>query len=218
LSNWDAAWVFLKHRTASGQWQHGLLAPTGHTAPAGTTVTVANDGGRYPGAFIHRSGDGQGSLVNNGVRLKWDYASSGLRGTNLVDLSVHGIEMVYVPTGAFYLGSEGVVSPFYEYPEVTKPFLVTSEAAIAVGPTNGHLHYDTTTWTHGDRGGPLPGAFPKGHAALYWPASNNGTGVRGGSQGSTGTLGAISDRSNSANSGAVNRNGDGGGRGVRTAP
>ena len=53
--NWDAAWVFVKFRTAGGAWQHATLNTTGgHTAPTGSIIAPSSDG---IGAFIYRDAD-----------------------------------------------------------------------------------------------------------------------------------------------------------------
>jgi hypothetical protein len=36
--NWDAAWIFVKYRVNSGQWQHAWLNDAGHNNPPGSTM------------------------------------------------------------------------------------------------------------------------------------------------------------------------------------
>ena len=167
VTNHDAVWVFAKYR-AGGEWRPVLLADTGHLAAAGTILTPASNGsGAQVGAFVLRDGDGHGALTATGVRLRWDYVRGGLTGTNGVDISVHGIEMVYIPEGPFYLGSGGPdTDTFYEYPEPALPYQVASEDAIEVGATTGSLYYAAVK-SGGDRGGPIPADFPKGYQAFY---------------------------------------------------
>ncbi len=168
MENWDAAWVFVKYRFGGGLWTHALLAMDGHTPAAGTVIDVAsNDGTNAVGVFIYRDAEGSGTLTAGNIRLRWDYTANGLAGTNAVDISIHGIEMVYIPEGAFKLGSGGNESrAFYRYPDPATPYTVSSEAEISVGQEDGVLYYSPHT-DAGDGNGPIPAAFPKGYQAFY---------------------------------------------------
>jgi formylglycine-generating enzyme required for sulfatase activity len=172
MTNWDAAWVFVKFRAAGGHWQHAILNASGHVATGGTQIeTGANPAGQPVGAFVHRAADGNGTLNCPQMSLKWNYAATGLGGTNAVDVSVHAIEMVYIPQGAFYVGSGGSeVGAFYAGTNPVQPYQITSEAAITVG-TNGLNHANASSGYYGyfvgDWLGPIPAAFPKGYNAFY---------------------------------------------------
>jgi len=163
VTNWDAAWVFVKFRASGGRWQHAILNASGHVATGGTQIDLGtNMLGQPVGAFVHRSADGNGSLNCAAMSLKWNYAATGLGGTNAVDVSVQAIEMVYIPQGAFYAGSGGTETyAFYAGTNPAQPYQITSEAAITVG-TNG-LNYSSS----GDMQGPIPAAYPKGYNAFY---------------------------------------------------
>jgi len=163
VTNWDAAWVFVKFRSSGGRWQHAILNASGHVATGGTQIEPGtNMLGQPEGAFVHRSADGNGTLNCTAMSLKWNYAATGLGGTNAVDISVHAIEMVYIPQGAFYVGSGGTESyAFYAGTNPAQPYQITSEAAITVG-TNG-LNYSG----QGDQQGPIPAAYPKGYNGFY---------------------------------------------------
>ncbi len=166
-SNWDAAWVFVKYRAGSGDWHHATLHSSGHNGGSGTsaTVTPAADG---TGAFIYRSGDGSGAFAITGAQLRWDYSVDGVADDATLDIRVFAIEMVYVPQGAFALGSGGTeTGAFYTYPTTTIPYLVSSEGEITVGTGAGNLYYPTSDGYPGDQTGPVPAAFPKGYNAFY---------------------------------------------------
>ena len=177
MTNWDAAWVFVKFRCAGGQWQHAILNASGHVATGGTQIEPgANPAGQPVGAFVHRAADSNGTLNCPQMSLKWNYAATGLGGTNAVDVSVHAIEMVYIPQGAFYVGSGGTeYNAFYAGTNSTQPYQIASEAAIPVG-TNGLNHVNNNdifnyNWicygSAGDWIGPIPAGFPKGYNAFY---------------------------------------------------
>ena len=163
VTNWDAAWVFVKFRSSGGRWQHAILNASGHVVTGGTQIEPGtNMLGQPEGAFVHRSADGNGTLNCTAMSLKWNYAATGLGGTNAVDISVHAIEMVYIPQGAFYVGSGGTESyAFYAGTNPAQPYQITSEAAIT-GGTNG-LNYSG----QGDQQGPIPAAYPKGYNGFY---------------------------------------------------
>jgi hypothetical protein len=162
VTNWDAAWVFVKFRSSGGRWQHAILNVSGHVATGGTQIELGmNPTGQPVGAFVHRTADGNGTLNCAAMSLKWNYAATGLGGTNAVDVSVQAIEMVYIPQGAFYIGSGGTENyPFYAGTNTAQPYQITSEAAITVG-AHGALNSSALI------GGDIPAAFPKGYRAFY---------------------------------------------------
>lgn len=163
ITNWDAAWVFLKFKTPGSTWRHGLLAADGHAAPSGAQIDVgSNDSSTHVGVFIRRSSSGSGSFIAQEIRIRWDYASSGLGGTNDVDLSLHAIEMVYIPSGSFALGSGGGESgSFYASPSASSPFWITSENAITMGSAAGALRTSSTA------SGSVSAEYPKGFRPVY---------------------------------------------------
>jgi formylglycine-generating enzyme required for sulfatase activity len=176
-ANWDAAWVFVKYRVNNGNWKHAALnyingTNDGHNIPSGYTIRGDNKeairAGTCNGVYIYRSVDGNGKVRLADVQLRWNYASDGVADTDLVDVKVFAIEMVYVPQGAFELGSPAPLDTlekgkFYTYPNMSDPYTVSSESGIVVGTANGNLYYDSS----GDQAGPIPAKFPKGFAAFY---------------------------------------------------
>lgn len=168
-NNWDAAWVFVKYKVSGGEWNHAKLNATGHVAPTGSTITPASDG---TGAFIYRSENGTGTFSKTGVQLRWNYGLNSVADEATMDIQVFAIEMVYVPQGAFSLGSGGSDSAeFYQSPSKANVFPVISESAINVGSTAGYLFYSlrgsATTGSGGDTTGPIPASYPKGYNAFY---------------------------------------------------
>ena len=171
-SNWDAAWIFVKYRQSGGEWQHasinhvtGDASSDGHAQPEGAIIKTPEDG---TGIFIYRNSAGSGNVSFQGARLRWNYGIDGVNDEAIVDLKVFGIEMVYVPEGAFELGSPGGTEngKFYKYPGTNTVFEVTSENAIPVGASSGSLYYDVIG-NSGDQDGPVPAAYPKGFSGFY---------------------------------------------------
>lgn len=164
ITNWDAVWVFAKYRQNGGLWKHVRLNATGHTPAGGTAIEVADDGGgQRLGAFVHRAAAGSGTVTCPNMRLHWDLAAQGIASPADLDISVFGVEMVYIPEGAFYLGSGGDEPyHFYAPPDTTAPYLVDSEAPITIGTEAGNLHA-----TGAITAGTIPAEFPKGFRAFY---------------------------------------------------
>ncbi|MFH1244968.1 MAG: SUMF1/EgtB/PvdO family nonheme iron enzyme [Candidatus Omnitrophota bacterium] len=172
-ADYDAAWVFIKYSTDAGTtWQHATLKtggtnPTGFSVGTGTGLDIVVPAVDKKGAFLRRSSDAAGSVSTSSIQFVWDYVTDGLSASNTARVKVFAIEMVYIPTGAFYAGSGGTeTSAFYAYPTTTNAYQISSEAAITVGTGTGNLYYPSTTYG-GDQAGPIPAAFPKGYAAFY---------------------------------------------------
>ncbi len=171
-TNYDAAWVFIKYSTNAGaSWNHAKLKtsgtnPAGFSQGSGTALDIVVPADKT-GAFLQRSANGSGSVSTSSIQFVWDYGANGVISTSTVRVEVFAIEMVYIPTNAFYVGSGGTeTSPFYTYPTTTNAYLISSENAINVGATSGYLYYASGANT-GDAAGPIPAAFPKGYAAFY---------------------------------------------------
>jgi len=171
-ANWDAVWVFAKFRknTATGwsNWAHCTLLNTGNVVPAGSTMTFAQTGSAYKGAFIYRNAAGTGTVSFANAEIRWDYGTDGVGDSDTVDVKLFFIEMVYIPQGSFYVGdtNNSLTNTFYEG-GTTHQLQITSEGAITVANTAGNLYYDADNSYSGDRSGPIPAAFPKGYAAFY---------------------------------------------------
>jgi len=160
--NWDAAWIFVKFRTAGGLWQHALLGNTGHVAPTGSQIVpgLLTPGQVFNavtnpviGTFIHRSTDGTGTFSVTGAQLRWNYAQQGLGFNDITEVRVLGIEMVYVDQGAFAVGTGGTESAAF-----TLTTINTANATTTPGGT-------------GALGGQA-GGFPTGQTApnsASWP-------------------------------------------------
>jgi formylglycine-generating enzyme required for sulfatase activity len=116
-SNWDAAWIFVKYRAPGGLWQHAFLSQTGHDAGTGTAAIMMQglkddkqvyDAATNPGVgmMVFRSQDGSGTFASTGMKLRWNYGASGNGLTNLtgVEVQVYAIEMIFVPSGPFFVG------------------------------------------------------------------------------------------------------------------
>lgn len=185
--NWDAAWVFVKYRTAgSSTWNHVKLAPSGHNSSGtGTSYSVqvglvdesiAHNASTNPavGAFIYRSANGTGSFSAADIRLKWFYRDNGVGDNDIVDVDVYAVEMVWVPDGNFWLGDNGsygngpatLDQPFFKELSPRTGFEVTSEAAIQCQGWGGAVSASNLCAMNLSSFS-LPAAFPKGYTGFY---------------------------------------------------
>jgi hypothetical protein len=159
--NWDAVWLFIKFRRNGGSWQHAKLLNVGHSAPGGMVVSLGlvNSGSAFDvntnpavGVFLYRGGDGTSNLSLTDVSLVWNWGSNGVFSGDSIDVAVFGIEMVYVPQGAFYAGDNNATATggFRQGVTDNDPWYISSEGALPVtspagnGPGAGQtasLHY-----------------------------------------------------------------------------
>ena len=186
VTNWDAAWIFLKYRTDGVNWMHASLNITNSkhsaTGPIGSTINVGlstNAGGTNFGAgvFFYRSAEGSGSWTNK-VKLRWNYKQDGLTSTTRVEVCVHAVEMVYVPQCNFYVGDgrTTIITGTFENGAFTNALQITSENQLTLGGgTDGSLGNNNTNGMQAGMGDDfndtvttnLPPEFPKGYNAFY---------------------------------------------------
>lgn len=178
--NHDAVWLIFKTQTSGSPltlYAHCNMKNAG-TDPSGTSpgsdtnleVYVPSD---KVGAFLRpKNYRAPGTVTSTSVKLKVDYTSCGLADTSLlVNPMVYGVEMVYIPEGAFYAGDASSWASF-SYTDVFAPWYISSEAAIDTS-NDGLSHnfaYDSGGNTYED---PtlaiftIPAEFPKGYQSFY---------------------------------------------------
>jgi hypothetical protein len=175
----DAVWVFFKVRPeGAADWQPVRLVadkvrnPTGYGQESGTPLEflVPADEGGPVGMFVRRAEYGAGFVCATNVTAVWDFtANPGITKDVKVEIKACAVEMVYIPEGAFYLGT-GELLPFrfYQYTDGTqhsKPYRVTSEGAIPTGQQEGKLW--ARRGAQPEDKGELQAAYPKGYGAFY---------------------------------------------------
>ncbi|HVF96095.1 MAG TPA: SUMF1/EgtB/PvdO family nonheme iron enzyme [Flavisolibacter sp.] len=159
-SNYDGAWIFVKFRkNGTTDWRHCTINSTGNTAGAGSAFSVPADG---KGAFIFRSGDGLGNVNFTTNKLQWNYGADGLLDNDSVEIRVFALEMVYIPQGAFYLGSGGTEANPFENGTTNTPYLVTGNGVITVGTAAGNLNMNGN-----GAAGTILAPYPKGFNAFW---------------------------------------------------
>ena len=192
VESWSAAWVFAKYRPsgrdAAQGYSHATLSADAadHVVPDGAggvamTRTTGLTDGKGMGVFIYRAGPGHGSLDLKNVKLRWLHGADGVAEATKADLEVFAIEMVYVPRGAFKVGSGGTEAGSFTDGSRKKgaavPFLVDARwhgpaaegtDARRIGKAPGRL------WGTSEQGlagigpeGALADDFPTGYQAFY---------------------------------------------------
>jgi len=178
--NRDGAWLVVKVRAPGRGWRHALLGPEGHSVESGDAgvegdLFASED---RVGLFVAPSGPHRGSV-------EWTVRASLAPETARVldqiglgaEVAVFGVEMVQIPSGAFHVGEVSEAGrahgAFFLSDANGDPagrYEVESESAIEVGAGQGRLNYSNEGPFHiymGDREGPVPDEFPKGHRAFW---------------------------------------------------
>ena len=168
-TNWDAAWVFMKYKKTTETnvpWGHATLHGSGHSIPGNFNGDLAATDGANKGMFVYPSVIFNGTATIEDMRFRWDYGEDGLLPEDEVDIRVFGIEMVYVPQGAFYVGSGGSESNhFYAGGGAEdEPFQV-SDAAFMIENSSGNLWATGGIGASGD--GTLASGYPTGYEDFY---------------------------------------------------
>lgn len=172
--NHDAVWLFLKLRPGpNAGWGHARLHAIAATARPDLACHVAADqvGGFCAPAATHRGAVSAELLVD----VDSTQLPPPLRASPTLEARMFAIEMVYIPSGPFFVGDRDTTSVQYAayYRSDANGnhaglYRVESEAAIRVAPEAGALYYRSRTPQYeGDRQGPIPDAFPKGTRAFY---------------------------------------------------
>lgn len=179
-TNNDAVWVFMKYSTDGGAtWKHATMAgnginPAGFTAPDHFQIIVPAD---QKGFFFQRSDFGTGNVSAQGAQFVWDYRQDGLstavaQAANTVH-KLFGIEMVYIPTGAFYAG-DGNSSSDYRLKAGSadnNPWYIQSENAFSTTNTATGGYYYVGTGVSGENATGdvflIQSSFPKGYEDFY---------------------------------------------------
>lgn len=202
--NYDAAWVFMKYSTDSGAtWSHATLKSTttnplndglgwskGSNSDLAILVPVHDpaQSGDKKGAFLQRTANGTGTLSSTSVQFVWDWSSdklsndpnTAISASTTARIKVFAIEMVYIPTGSFYIGdgngttqSEGA---FYQTANTAVQINNTLKGTIKCGNTSYDDSQLETTGVGIDGDGGLDtdnsgsvdnASFPTGYNGFY---------------------------------------------------
>jgi|JI6StandDraft_1071083.scaffolds.fasta_scaffold32074_2 hypothetical protein len=174
-NNYDGAWIFVKYQiNGTGAWRHCTLKTSGFTADGDSEIKVApieTDNTRGKGAFIYRNvtSIGIGNISFTGNQLVWDYAIDGVLDNATVQIKVFAIEMVYIPTGNYYLGSGGQEVNCFKNGNTTNPYYVNNPSVanpITIGTASGQLNFNGSG-TITTNPPIIPATFPNGYNAFW---------------------------------------------------
>ena len=175
--NWDAAWVFLKYRSGTGDWNHVNLCAGGHRfvnssgqpvpfeAMPGITGTGFTK--KTVGLFIYRNTPVAGNTPEITCQLKCLKSSLGNIPPEQFNIQegfivAQAIEMVCVPYGAYYLGDGSSQNRFSGTDK--KPVLIDSEAEVTASTaTKVHLVTNNTAGSAQS----IAALYPKGYQGFY---------------------------------------------------
>lgn len=155
-NNHDAVWLFAKYQEEGGEWKHLKLSPN-----------TLDHSSQNSDLEILAQSDSVGVFIRPSVQGAFPFQTSVLEIANVsgidlqeVNLKVFAIEMVYVPSGAFYLGDSLSNFSFRNGANLGSLF-IDSENAIPVGSSVGEL-CDTCSYSES-----IPADFPKGVDSFY---------------------------------------------------
>jgi formylglycine-generating enzyme required for sulfatase activity len=148
-NNWDAVWIFIKYQRGDNIWRHAPLSSisSNHSATGGILqVDAVTDG---VGVFIRRSSPGAGNISATTVTL----LMGTLQRAGTPNFRVFGIEMVYCPTGEFWIG-DGNTDNNLNYCYLKK---ITYSSQLNGLPMGAHFVGSL----------PVPNTFPMGYYGFY---------------------------------------------------
>lgn len=177
--NHDAAWVFfkLKHQQDYRSQRHFPVKLTGHSLLYNYKKNGIEPSFFVPphqgGVMVYPSSDVRGDIS---WRTRVELDAKLLKGIDFNHTlfgNAYAIEMVYIPTGRFYLGDSDEqlktnASAFHDQTSGGR-LLIQSEDGIEVNSVGSRLAYrnNNVAGYRGDGLGPVPKEFPKGFAGFY---------------------------------------------------
>jgi len=178
--NHDAAWLTVRLINSASTPTAGVMCPMAATGfnPAGTSTGSAPNLQIYvphdaTGAFLQPASSGfSGDIITQNVQLTINYQSCGFSNTDKIYAGVLGLEMVFIPQGAFYAGDYNVsTASLNSGSSDPSPWHIGSENVIPVtNATSGGYQYVSAGNTGEFATGAsftIPAAFPKGYNAFY---------------------------------------------------
>lgn len=176
--NHDAAWITIRlydpsvtpnsknlcELSASG------LNPTGTTVDSDLEIYVPAD---KKGLFIRPADYGTFETVSSAsTQVKIDYSTCGFAQADSVNVSVFGVEMVYIPEGAFYAGDyEASGAALHQGSSDSDPWYISSSSAISVtnAVSNGYRYVSASNTSEDTTGASftIAATFPKGYSPFY---------------------------------------------------
>lgn len=178
--NHDAVWVTLRLNDPEATIVNKKLVTLSASGvnPFGSSVGSNTDCEIFVptdkmGAFIRPSSYGKkSSLSTTNMRLTIDYVSAGFSSVDTAKVSVHGLEMVYIPQGAFYAGDyDTSTGTLHQGSADSAPWYIEDEDALSVtnAVSDGYRYVSSGNVGENPSGSAftLSADFPKGFGAFY---------------------------------------------------
>ncbi len=178
--NHDAVWLTVRLNSAQAVPVYKKLCQISLAGlnPSGSSVgTVPNLEFYVPkdknGVFLRRSFNGSVSdIFTQNAQLTINYDSCGYSDSDEVYASVFGLEMIFVPLGAFYAGDYNASAASLNKGVLdNRPWQITSEGALAVANVSGNgFRYVSSGHESEFATGAsfsIPASYPKGYQAFY---------------------------------------------------
>ncbi len=174
--NHDAVWIFIKF----GEYWNNHA----YISPIKPPIVLKNRNSKVS-ILCQRSKSGTGFMIKtNGsfrgnidlkIQVFLDTARTRINRSKMEGLKVMGLEMVYIPSGPFTLGSPDPAAlnfaSMYRADGKGQPaglYRIENEDKIEIGPVSGNLFYQSINELYnGDQKGPIPASFPKGFDPFY---------------------------------------------------
>src|SRR5690554_6214737 len=156
-NNYDAAWVFVKYQKVPVnapncesylEWDHAKMynEASGFSAGGDLQYKFVDDS---IGIFLHRSADGIGNISNTSVQVQVKLPVPTTPYAQEYNFKVFGIEMVYIPQGAFELG-DGASTNSFNSIQITNSTTILSTSEVG-----GNVRSN------------IPAEYPKGYNAFH---------------------------------------------------
>jgi len=147
-NNHDAIWIFIKVKE-NGTWKHATIS---EASSVGLLTAICNHSVTDKGLIIRRKDFGSGNIQPTTVNIQLKNEIS----FTTTAIQVHGIEMVFVPQGGFFVG-DGASNFSLEADSLSKPYHIQSENAL-LGLKSKTKFFPAEV---------IPTSFPKGFAPFY---------------------------------------------------
>lgn len=152
-NNHDAVWLFAKYKTTDGVWFPLYLDVNNSWRGESSNLEAVTKDGQ--GAIIRRINEGTGN-ENDGFTL---FLQQNIP-DNTIEVQLFAVEMVYVPTGSFYVG-DSVSQKHLYHASSGAPFYIENESLIAVDSVAGLWAKENSLTEN------IPASFPKGYNGFY---------------------------------------------------
>ncbi len=159
-NNFDAVWIFAKIKINHQDWTHLKVSdkPQDYQISSNQVNVQTNKDQR--GFMLTTNLEGVGNISKTSIQFK---LNTSLDKEQNINIRLFGIEMVYIPEGAFYLGDETAQNTMSSFDE-GMPYLMESEAAFELNTTEGLLVPSRISMPSPRT---VPSDYPKGYQAFY---------------------------------------------------